>query len=121
VWEDNRNGNSDIYMYDISTDKEEAICTDKADQKNPSIWGNRILWEDYRNGNWDIYMRYLNYFTSSDPPEDLEFWPLTVFIDIDYDVPSNQTRPKISHNTLAFQDDRDSTTSCGVMSLSLIL
>jgi len=56
VWTDNRNGNSDIYMYDLSTDQETQITTDTASQSGPSIYGNKIVWTDNRNGNSDIYM-----------------------------------------------------------------
>jgi beta propeller repeat protein len=37
VWTDNRNGNLDIYGRDISTRRDYAVCTDKAQQDNPSI------------------------------------------------------------------------------------
>jgi beta propeller repeat protein len=53
---DYRNGNYDIYMYDLLEKKEVPICTDKAYQGFPQIYGNYIVWMDYRNGNWDIYM-----------------------------------------------------------------
>jgi TolB protein len=68
VWEDYRNGNEhdwdpnwnwnnpDIYMYDLSTSKETQITTDKSDQYDPDIYGDRIVWADHRNGNYDIYM-----------------------------------------------------------------
>ncbi len=56
VWSDFRNGNADIYMYDISTGDETQITTNVSDQYNPAISGDRIVWLDYRNGNADIYM-----------------------------------------------------------------
>ncbi|MBI4837631.1 MAG: fibronectin type III domain-containing protein [Nitrospirae bacterium] len=56
VWEDYRNGDSDIYMYDISTGVETRVISDSSDQYAPSISGDRIVWTDYRNGNSDIYM-----------------------------------------------------------------
>ncbi|WP_229395547.1 PKD domain-containing protein [Methanosarcina sp. DH1] len=56
VWQDDRNGNWDIYMYDLSTKKENRITTSKSNQIDPAIYGNRIVWDDDQNGNRDIYM-----------------------------------------------------------------
>jgi beta propeller repeat protein len=58
VWEDDRNGNYDIYMYDLRsiTIQEFQITVNTANQRFPAIYGDRIVWEDNRNGNWDIYM-----------------------------------------------------------------
>ncbi|MHC1753918.1 MAG: PGF-pre-PGF domain-containing protein [Methanosarcina sp.] len=56
VWEDDRNGNWDIYMYDLSTSREIQITNNGSNQTSPDIYGERIVWEDDRNGNWDIYM-----------------------------------------------------------------
>jgi uncharacterized repeat protein (TIGR01451 family) len=56
VWEDYRNGNWDIYMYDLTTGEERAICTEPHNQWGPAIYGDKIVWGDDRNGDWDIYM-----------------------------------------------------------------
>nr|WP_276573348.1 PKD domain-containing protein [Methanosarcina sp. DH1] len=63
VWHDNRSGNWDIYMYDLSTKKETQITTNESNQYFPYIYGNRIVWVDERNrnpedisGTSDIYM-----------------------------------------------------------------
>ncbi len=56
VWQDMRNGNWDIYMYDLSTNTEKPVCTNPAGQVSPVIYGDKIVWQDMRNGNWDIYM-----------------------------------------------------------------
>jgi beta propeller repeat protein len=63
VWQDERNWNSDIYMYDISTEEERQITTHPSNQTNPSIHDNIIVWQDDRNyngtntsGMWDIYL-----------------------------------------------------------------
>ena len=61
VWQDNRNGDWDIYGYDLDKDMEYAICTADGNQINPSIGIGTILddsiiaWQDDRNGNSDIY------------------------------------------------------------------
>ncbi len=56
VWGDSRNGNYDIYMYNLTTGGESQITSDTADQSYPDIYGNKIVWTDSRNGNDDIYM-----------------------------------------------------------------
>ncbi|MCX5636521.1 MAG: hypothetical protein NTX52_02355 [Planctomycetota bacterium] len=48
VWEDYRNGNWDIYGYDLSTQTEFPICTNDANQINPDISGDIVVWEDHR-------------------------------------------------------------------------
>ncbi len=60
VGNDNRNGNSEIYIYNISTSTETQITTNESWASNPAIYGNRIVWEDGRNGNSDIYMYNLS-------------------------------------------------------------
>lgn len=55
VWQDSRNGNWDIYGYDLETEKEFRITTNEADQQSPAIYEDIVVWEDYRNGNGDIY------------------------------------------------------------------
>jgi len=56
VWQDNRNGNNDIYMYNITAGTETRITTNTASQQYPDIYGDRIVWQDNRNGNNDLYM-----------------------------------------------------------------
>lgn len=66
VWQDNRNGNWDIYIQDLSTKKETRITKSGSVDNaiKPAIYGNRIVWMDKRNGGsvnnqWggeDVYM-----------------------------------------------------------------
>lgn len=57
VWEDERNGNYDIYEYRISTGEEFAVTTADNDQTVPRIDGDYIVWQDYRNSSFfDIYL-----------------------------------------------------------------
>lgn len=53
VWQDDRNGNQDIFLYNLATHEETRITDDAADQTRPAIHGNRIVWMDYRNGATD--------------------------------------------------------------------
>ncbi len=48
VRSDSRNGNSDIFLYDLVKKAEKAVTNDSANQESPSISGNRIVWLDYR-------------------------------------------------------------------------
>ena len=52
VWEDNRNGNWDIYGYNLTTCEEFQITDDSRDQKHPEIFKNTVIWkveeEEYR-------------------------------------------------------------------------
>jgi len=59
VWQDDRNGNWDIYGYDISTQTEFQITTNTADQTSPAISGHTVVWEDKRHGQSDIYASIL--------------------------------------------------------------
>ena len=61
VWQDNRNGNWDIYLYNGTTGQTRQLTTNASDQINPQIAGRYVVWEDYRNSlqqknNPDIYL-----------------------------------------------------------------
>jgi beta propeller repeat protein len=69
VWTDNRNGNLDIYGRDLSTGRNYAVCTNKAQQDNPAVTRSVVagkvhyvaVWVDKRNHptgeSSDIYGR----------------------------------------------------------------
>ena len=56
VWSDDRNGNWDIYMYDLEKKQEKQITTDISDQFDSDIYENKIVYADNRNGNVEIYL-----------------------------------------------------------------
>jgi beta propeller repeat protein len=58
AWEDNRNGNLDIYIYDLST-KKEISTLNTSNQYSPDLYDNKIVWTDERNGNSEIYLEDL--------------------------------------------------------------
>ena len=55
IWVDCKNGNSDIYGYNLLTGQEFQVTSDKKCQQSPALYRNIVVWEDNRNGNWDIY------------------------------------------------------------------
>jgi beta propeller repeat protein len=67
VWQDSRNGNWDIYVYNVVKDVATQVTTNTAGQQNPAVYGGRIVYQDDRNGNWDIYMAELAYAVQPTP------------------------------------------------------
>lgn len=65
VWTDPRNGNYDIYSYDLVEKVEIPVCTYAGSQGNPRISGSLVAWTDSRNDdgvypfNSDVYARDL--------------------------------------------------------------
>ena len=59
MWQDWRNGNPDIYMYDLSNSRETPIITSQSFQSS-AIYGDRVVWKDRRHGKDDIFMATLN-------------------------------------------------------------
>ena len=58
VWEDHRNGNSDIYMFDINKNKEYPMVVDVGSQRKPTvIYKYFILWDSNKNLSDDIYFK----------------------------------------------------------------
>ncbi len=87
VWHDWRNGNADVFLYDVSEGTETQITDDPLDQGFPDIYGDIIVWEDNRNSprpfnpdteQKDIFMYDLSDGTESEvstDPERLEKLP----------------------------------------------
>ena len=61
VWQDERNGNSDIYGYDLSARTEFPICTELHEQANPLVSGTRVVWLDKRHSWWEEELNYWFY------------------------------------------------------------
>jgi beta propeller repeat protein len=89
AYQDFRNGNWDIYLYDLTTGAEKRLTTDPADQTMPAISGTRVVWQDFRSGDWEIYLYDLTSGTESrmDP------------------YFSRGTDPSISGTTIAYIDN----------------
>ena len=71
VWEDNRNGNFDIYGYNLITRQAFQITTNGADQTNPAISGTLVVWEDSRVTPVNIYYTWLEGDILADCPSKL--------------------------------------------------
>lgn len=91
VWQDDRNGNYDIYFYDLSTDTETQITSNFSDQTHPVISGDYIVWVDNRDGNENIYYYDLVNKTEHQVT----------------DNSASQINPDISGNRIVWQDNRD--------------
>ncbi len=68
VYQDNRNGNWDIYTtttFGPGFKTETRITNSTGNQVNPKIFGDKIVWQDNRDGNWNIYMYDLTKQTES--------------------------------------------------------
>jgi PGF-pre-PGF domain-containing protein len=55
VWQDNRNGNWDIYLYKRSTGREKLI-TGTGNQRMPIVRGNYAAWYDDSNGKTNVVL-----------------------------------------------------------------
>ncbi len=65
IWTDNRNGNWDIYAYDLIT-HQQVHTTEKSDQLYPHIYDNKIVWDDFQKMNSeemtvDVYMGTISF------------------------------------------------------------
>ncbi len=132
VWAYNENKRTkfwDIYMCDLGSNIDgnffdwcsseskglRQITSNSSNQKNPSIFENKIIWQGVwqgdRDGDWDIYMCDLarNGFYGGCLKDDMKRRITTDAF--------NQTRHQISGNRVIWADDRDINTNIYVYEL----
>jgi beta propeller repeat protein len=61
VYDDNRENNWNIYVYDRSTSQERQLTSEPHDQMMPQFYGSNIIYMDNRNNGpdkqgWDLYI-----------------------------------------------------------------
>ena len=95
VWSDNRNGNWDIFAYQVSTGSEINVVTNSSDQSSPVISGDIIVWEDGRNGALDIYGYKISTATE---------FKIS-------DAANTQSSPQIDGDYVVWQDNRSGNDS----------
>ncbi len=110
VWQDNKDGNWEIYAYNLSVDSNgngvpnymetPQLVNDPAlvritdhpnAQLNPKLWEDTIVWADLRSGNLDIYA-----YTASNDTE----WCVL-------EHPATQWKPAIYGDHIAWSDERN--------------
>ena len=98
VWQDDRNGDFDVYVKDLASGNETKLTGD-GDQVYPDISGNTIAWEDSKTKDISYYFWDKK-------------WGKT------YPRPGTQTSPVVSSKYIAYVDGMDSNTSIRKLDLS---
>ncbi len=99
VWEDHRNGNADIYGYDVTNHQTLVICKQAAQQVAPRISGDWVVWQDDRDGNWDIYGATITTSDTPDTPDTVSEAPICT-------EAHDQIEPDVSGDTVVWADTR---------------
>ncbi len=98
VYEDDRDGDYSIFMWDLATNTETRLTSnDGFDQRYPAISGSRVVFQDNSKGDWNIRVIDLN---SSIPAAG------TLGRRITADDTIDQQHPDISGNRVVYEDLR---------------
>ena len=98
VWEDHRNGNADIYGYDVTTSTSFTVCSNAAQQTAPRISGNWVVWQDERSGDWAIWGAHIDPSTDTVGP--------AAPISPEASAGSDETEPDVSGDFVVWVDNR---------------
>jgi len=90
IWQDNRTGDFDVYIYNVTSDEIIQIQINDSDQLNPAIQDDLVVWQDNRSGYWDIVLFNL----TSD--EELRF----------SENESDQVNPAVTDGWIAWQGNQ---------------
>lgn len=105
VHDTNWDKNSDIYLYDLASNRKIQITIDPSDQEHPSIWGNKIVWQDERNEKKN--------------EEDIYLYDLSSGKEIPICThPSRQIRPDIFGEIIVWEDERNGNSDIYMYDLS---
>ncbi|QYZ79586.1 hypothetical protein E2N92_09155 [Methanofollis formosanus] len=93
VYERTQNGESDIFLYNLTDGTETAVCTAPGNQRRPWLSGHAVVWEDRRDGTADIHLADL--VTGEERALATG--------------PAEQSRPVVSGDRVVWQESRDGT------------
>jgi beta propeller repeat protein len=91
VYSDRRNGDADIYLYNLDTNTETQITLGGGDQLLPDIDGTKVVYTDFGTDNADIVVYDISTGQTTRLTND----------------PANQRNPAISGNRVVYEDDRN--------------
>ena len=109
VWVDTRNGNNDIYLYDLDLDQQFPLCTNVDIQESPDISGDHTVWTDYRSGNGDIYLYDLSVDSDGDGTPNWRESPRPNPDPAERNISAEahrQSNPSIDGRLVVWEDDR---------------
>jgi beta propeller repeat protein len=100
VWQDNRNGTSNIYVKNLSTGEEFPVSLGDRFQDQPAISGGLVVWREQSVGNYDVFGRDLY-------AKDLETGKVFQVTVDPAGVSADQVAPAISGTVVVWEDNRN--------------
>jgi beta propeller repeat protein len=117
AWTDYRNGNADIYGFNLENGQMFPVCTALRNQMWPSVYLDKVVWQDARNGDYRIFMATptntsLDFFINGD---NAPFWSADFSSATFYspDFSANLNKYLMAHN------DSDDGVNDGLVSIPI--